>query len=148
MALSRPYRTPLTALFACFLLQGCTAGLATARLLEAGRKVRAAEEAGAEANAKFEYEMAIRAFHEARIENASAEYKDAVALAKTASQWAEDAKIVAQGGTRSIQNIERLGEDLSDEGTNGPQEGEEGEKKPKDTRLPDDDLIEDEEESP
>jgi hypothetical protein len=85
------------------LLHGCTAGLATLRMVEAGRKVQEAYDANADARAPFEYQMAVRALDKANEENAESEFKSAMQLAKTASTWAADAKLVAEGGSRRIE---------------------------------------------
>lgn len=95
-------------------MSACTAGFATVRLVTAGRAVHVAEEAGAEANAPYEHTLARKHYEKAIEEHADSEFKASVEMAKLATMWAEQAKIVAEGGTRSIEGFEKAGDDLSD----------------------------------
>lgn len=104
----------LAALMLLLPMSACTAGFATVRLMDAGRAVRIAEEAGSEANAPYEHTLAVQHYRKAVEEHSDSEYKASVEMAKLAKMWAEQAKIVAEGGTRSIQGFEKAGEDLSD----------------------------------
>ncbi|HMV66850.1 MAG TPA: hypothetical protein PKA64_08375 [Myxococcota bacterium] len=136
-------------------MSACTAGFATARLVASGHSVAVAEEAGAEANAPYEYTLAVRHYEKAIEEHASSEYRACVDMAKLATMWAEQAKIVAEGGTRSIQGFERAGDDLSDTKDGAPlQEAPEQPQEPaqprppppkKDDELDDEDFLDEKE---
>lgn len=96
---------------------GCTATLATVRLMAADRAVAAASEAGAATAAPYEYTLATRHRDEAWDASAHAQYKVAVDLSRTAVTWAEQAKVVATGGTRDVRQV---GDDLTDEKAQDP----------------------------
>ncbi len=106
---------------------GCTATLATIRLMEADRAVAAASQAGAATAAPYEYTLATRHRDEAWDASAHSQYKVAVDLSRTAVTWAEQAKVVATGGTRDVRQV---GDDLTDEKTEDPFEEERGEPTP------------------
>lgn len=93
-------------------LAGCTATLATIRLLEADRALVAAEDVGAPTAATYEYTMAARHREEAWDASNHAQYRVAVDLSRTSVTWSEQAKIVATGGKRDVRQV---GDDLSDQ---------------------------------
>jgi hypothetical protein len=138
---SPSHPTACALLIALLAAPGCTATLAMLRVTETGRAVAEAEEAGASVNAAFEYQLALRHYQQAMEEHGDAQYRTSVDLAKIGMTWAEQAKIVATGGTRDI-NALQGGDDLSDESgnLNGPGKkpsGEGGE-------LEDEDFLEEE----
>ncbi len=91
---------------------GCGAILATVRTTAASAAWAEAEASDAEAKAPFESRMALRAIEKANEEQADAQYKSAITLAKSAETWAKEAKIVADGGRRAIDAT--TGDDLTD----------------------------------
>lgn len=120
--------------------QACTAAIAMVKVSATGRAVATAYDAGAEANAAFEYELARRHYEQAMEEHADAQYRTAIDLAKIGATWAEQAKIVATGGTRQLKGLGE-GEDLSDEN-----QTPDGQPKPKQPtgELEDEDFLDDE----
>lgn len=104
---------PLAVLLLALPAAGCTATIATLRLVEADRAVRDAADAGAEANAPYEYTLAVRHLEEAIATSAVSEFKSTHQLARTATTWALEAKNVAQGGVRGADKINT--DDLTDE---------------------------------
>ena len=129
-------------------LAGCTATLATIRLLEADRAVHAAAEVGAATEAPYEYTLAERHRSEAWDASNHAQYKVAVDLCRTSVTWAEQAKLVATGGTRDVRQV---GEDHTDEATTRPPTPDAPSAPPASrppSDLDDEDFLDENEESP
>jgi len=121
--------------------QACTAAIAMVKVSATGRAVATAYDAGAEANAAFEYELARRHYEQAMEEHADAQYRTAIDLAKIGATWAEQAKIVATGGTRQLKGLGE-GEDLSDE--NQTPDGQPSTKPKPSGEAEDEDFLDDE----
>lgn len=101
-------------LFIGLALQGCTAGIATAKLVRAQQSLVDARDRGAETLAPYEYTLAQRHMHKALEEHGDAEYKVCVDLSAAAAGWAEASIVRMEGGGRDIEDLGRTGEDLSD----------------------------------
>jgi hypothetical protein len=105
-------RTLLPSLLLPLLASGCGAILATVRTTAASAAWAEAAASDAEVKAPFESRMALRAIEKANEEQADGQYKSAMTLAKSAETWAKEAKLVADGGRRSIDAS--TGDDLTD----------------------------------
>jgi hypothetical protein len=88
--------------------------MSTVRLVSAGKMVEEAREKGADVHAPYEFTLAERTLNKAVEESADAEYKASIELAKKAEQYATDAVLVTEGGSRSIEELGKA-EDLSDD---------------------------------
>ena len=93
---------------------GCTAGIATARLVAADRALQQATEAGAEFGAPYEYRLANRYYEKALETTSWNDYRVAMTLADEAARLANASVVVTQGGERG-DDVNRAGEDLTDE---------------------------------
>ncbi len=106
-------RRLLAVVAVALLAAGCTAGIATARLLKAGEDVRSAEARGAQMKAGYELRLAQRHLEEARRLALRNEHRGMVEHAREASRLAVEARRIAEGGARTVQ-LQDAGDDLSD----------------------------------
>ena len=70
-----------------FLTSGCAAARSGYFLLNAGRELEKARDAGAEKSAAYEYTLAAEYYHKACEENTYSEFGAADQLAKTSQDW-------------------------------------------------------------
>jgi hypothetical protein len=128
------------------LSSGCTAGIATVRLVAADKAVREAKEAGADVQATYQYTLAERYLDKAVEESTRSQYRATVDLARRAEAAAAEA-IESMKGTRRI-DLESAGEDISEDETKAGDE-ETGRKKDElDDESFEDGADEEEEEAP
>jgi len=98
------------------LASGCTASLATLRLVAADRALVQATEAGADVNAPYPYTLAQRHIEKALEEAGESEFKTSLELSKLARSYAEQATLEAKGGTRGLGELGPDEGSLTDEG--------------------------------
>ncbi|MCB9683042.1 MAG: hypothetical protein H6733_16380 [Alphaproteobacteria bacterium] len=123
----------LIAAACCLSAAGCTAGIATSRLLSANRALHDIELRGAAELAPYEHAMAEQHLDKAIEESANSQYKTSVELSKASLAWSQQAISTMEGGGRDLEELTTSGEDLDDL-DNIP------EPKPADKPKPDDDF--------
>lgn len=112
----RPLFTLVPLVLATALTSGCTAVIATSRMVAADKAIEQAREAQADVHATFEFELALREY-ERSINHASwSQYRDAVETADSSKGHAEAAYAIAVGDGLERADLENAGEDLQDGG--------------------------------
>ncbi len=111
---------------AALLASGCTAGIATARLVSADKMLREAHEAGADVHAPYAYNLAELYLDKAVEQSSRSQFKVSMDLARQAEAFATKA-LEEVAGTRRI-DLENVGDDIQEQDLERPAPEDDGRK--------------------